>query len=58
MRISEFKRYLLANGVVIKKGRKHHKLYKDNQRSVLSRHDNQEIGEDLRRHILKQLGLD
>lgn len=57
MRFSEFKRYLQSHGVVFKRGKKHDKLYLGDKRSTFPRHQGQEIGDDLRKLILKQLGL-
>ena len=57
MKVSEFKRWLLAQGVVMKEGANHTKLYYNGKQSVLSRHLSQELNEFTRKGILKQLGL-
>jgi mRNA interferase HicA len=57
MRFSEFKRELEKRGVVFKNGKKHYKLYFGDRRSTFPRHQGQEVGETLRKLILKQLGL-
>lgn len=58
MKVSEFKRYLAAQGVRFEQGKRHTKLYLRGRQSTLPRHGNQELGEGLRKAILKQLGLD
>jgi len=58
MRFSELKRWLQAQGVVFKPGKKHDKLYFGDKRAVFPRHQSQEVGEDFRKRILKQLGLE
>jgi mRNA interferase HicA len=55
---SEFRRWLVAQGVEMKNGKKHLKLYYNGQQSTMPRHPSQEIGEGLRKAILKQLGLE
>ena len=57
LKISEFKRWLEAQGVVVKHGARHWKLYGPGGQSTLPRHPSKEIKEGLRRAILKQLGL-
>ncbi|MEQ1529739.1 MAG: hypothetical protein ABL925_10510 [Methylococcales bacterium] len=56
MKLSEFARWLRAQGVTFKEGKKHTKLYFGTRQSVLPRHA-AEIGEGLRKTIIKQLGL-
>ena len=57
MKISEFKRWLESQGVVVTNGARHWKLYYGNNQSTLPRHPAKELNEGLRRLILKQLGL-
>ncbi|MEQ1667996.1 MAG: type II toxin-antitoxin system HicA family toxin [Sulfuriferula sp.] len=54
--MSEFARWLKAQGVTFKEGKKHTKLYFGTKQSTLPRHA-AEIGEGLRKAIIKQLGL-
>ena len=56
MKISEFKRWLIAQGARIERGTKHDKVYLNERQSTLPRHS-AELGEGLRHKILKQLGL-
>lgn len=56
MKMTEFRRWLLHQGVSFKEGSKHTKLSYGGRHSTLPRH-HKEIGEGLRREILKQLGL-
>lgn len=58
MRFSEFKRWLEGQGVTFKNGKRHYKLSLGDKRSTFPRHQGQEMGETLRKLILKQLGLD
>ena len=58
MKFSEFARYLKSQGVIFKNGTKHYRLSRGDKRSTFPRHQSQEVGETLRRLILKQLGLD
>lgn len=57
MKTSEFKRYLAGLGAVFKEGGGHTKVYLNGRQSTLPRHGSQEIGEGLRKAILKQLGI-
>lgn len=57
MKISEFKRWLEAQGVTVKNGANHWKLYFNGKQSVLPRHPGKELKEGTRKAILKQLGL-
>ena len=57
MKQSEFVRWLAARGAVFKQGKKHLKVYIGNKQSTLPRHPSHEIGEALRKAIIKQLGL-
>jgi mRNA interferase HicA len=56
MKLSEFARWLKAQGVIFKEGKKHTKLYYGKNQSTLPRHS-AEIKEPLRKGIIKQLGL-
>ena len=56
MKLSEFARWLKKQGVTFKEGKKHTKLYYGTNVSHLPRHA-AEIGEGLRKEIIKQLGL-
>lgn len=58
MKYNQFRRWLKAQGVEIAKSRsKHFKLYYKGRQTVLSDHGSAEIGEGLRKEIIKQLGL-
>lgn len=57
MKQSEFRRWLESQGVEVKNGTKHLKLYFNGKQSTLPRHPGQELGEGLRKAIIKQLGL-
>jgi len=57
MKVAEFKRYLASHGAHFIEGAKHTKVYLNGRQSTLPRHPGQEIGEGLRKAILKQLGL-
>lgn len=57
MKISEFKRWLIAQGVRVEEGARHWKLYLNGRQSVLPRHPSRELKEGTRKAILKQLGL-
>jgi mRNA interferase HicA len=57
MKISEFKRWLESQGVIMKNGTNHWKLYHNGRQSVLPRHPGKELDEKLRKAILKQLGI-
>lgn len=57
MKSSEFRRWLAAQGATFKEGASHTKVYLNGKQTTLPRHGSQEIGEGLRRAILKQLGL-
>lgn len=55
MKLSEFKRQLVAMGARFEEGAKHTKVYLNGKQTTLPRHASQDIGEALRRAILKQL---
>ncbi|HEY4067166.1 MAG TPA: type II toxin-antitoxin system HicA family toxin [Burkholderiaceae bacterium] len=57
MKYSEFKRHLASLGATFSEGAKHTKVYLNGKQSTLPRHKTQEIGEALRRAILRQLGV-
>ena len=56
MKLAEFKRRLAARGAVFIEGAKHTKVYLNGKQTTLPRHGSQELGEGLRRAILRQLG--
>ena len=56
MKVSEFKRQLAAMGARFEEGTKHTKVYLNGKQTTLPRHASQDMGEALRRAILKQLG--
>ena len=57
MKNSEFLKWLITRGVMVKQGGKHYRLYFNDRRSTMPRHPGKEIHDGLRRAILKQLGL-
>ncbi|MDP8173665.1 type II toxin-antitoxin system HicA family toxin [Pasteurella skyensis] len=57
MKQSEFLRWLKAQGVEVKSGSNHLKLYLNGRQSVLSKHKGQEIPKGTEMAIKKQLGL-
>ncbi|MBC3830945.1 type II toxin-antitoxin system HicA family toxin [Undibacterium amnicola] len=57
MKQSEFVRWLRKQGVEIKNGTKHLKLYANGKQSTLNRHPSEELGTGLVEAIKKQLGL-
>lgn len=57
MKCNEFRRWLIAQGVLIKTGSKHDKCYFKDRRSTLPRHGSKEIPDGLRKAIIKQLQL-
>ena len=57
MKIAEFKRQLATLGARFVEGAKHTKVYLNGKQTTLPRHASQEIGEPLRRAILRQLGV-
>jgi mRNA interferase HicA len=56
MKNSEFARWLKSQGVIFKQGKKHTKLFLNDNQSTLPRHA-AEINDQLRKAIIKQLGL-
>ena len=57
MKISEFRRQLEALGARFEEGAKHTKVYLNGKQTTLPRHPSQELGEPLRRAILRQLAV-
>ena len=57
MKQSEFKRWLAGQGATFENGKRHLKVYLNGRQTTLPRHPAQELGEGLRKAILKQLGL-
>lgn len=57
MKISEFRRQLESLGARFEEGSKHTKVYLNGKQTTLPRHQSQEIGDGLRRAILKQLAV-
>ncbi|WP_338616423.1 type II toxin-antitoxin system HicA family toxin [Pigmentiphaga sp. CHJ604] len=57
MKVSEFRRWLAAQGATFKEGAGHTKVYYQGKQTTLPRHPSQELGEGLRKTILKQLGI-
>lgn len=57
MKVSEFRRWLIAQGVEVLEGSRHTKLRYKGNHSTLSRHGGKEMNEITRRAIIKQLGL-
>lgn len=57
MKQSEFQRWLAAQGATFKQGTRHLKVFLNGKQTVMPRHPSQEIGEGLRKAILKQLGV-
>lgn len=57
MKFSEFRKQLAALGAQFVEGTKHTKVYLNGKQTTLPRHGNQDMGEALRRAILRQLGV-
>lgn len=57
MKISEFKRWLESQGVLIANGANHWKLYYNGKQSTLPRHPSKELKEGTKKSILKQLEI-
>ncbi|MGE8567476.1 MAG: type II toxin-antitoxin system HicA family toxin [Achromobacter sp.] len=57
MKLSEFRRWLATQGATFKEGSSHTKVFYQGKQTIMPRHPGREIGESLRREILKQLGL-
>jgi mRNA interferase HicA len=54
---SEFKRWLTRQGATFEQGSNHLKVFLNGKQSAMPRHPSHEIGEGLRKAILKQLGI-
>ena len=57
MKQSEFKRQLADLGATFENGKRHLKVRLNGKQTVMPRHPSHEIGEGLRKAILKQLDL-
>jgi mRNA interferase HicA len=57
MKTAQFKRELFALGARFEEGAKHTKVYLNGKQTTLPRHASQDMGEALRRAILRQLGV-
>jgi mRNA interferase HicA len=57
MKTSEFRRYLASLGATFREGARHAKVYLNGRQTTLPRHGSHELGERLRRAILRQLGV-
>ncbi|RZP88976.1 MULTISPECIES: type II toxin-antitoxin system HicA family toxin [Vibrio] len=57
MKQSEFLKWLESQGVEVKQGSKHMKLYYCGNQSTFPRHPSKELGKGLEKRIKKQLGL-
>ena len=57
MKISEFRRWLAGKGATFEEGARHTKIYFNGKQTTLPRHPHQELGEGLRKAILRQLGI-
>jgi mRNA interferase HicA len=57
MKFSKFRKQLATMGARFVEGTKHTKVYLNGKQTTLPRHGNQEMGEALRRAILRQLGV-
>ena len=57
MKQSEFRRWLAARGAHFKEGSRHTRVYLGGRQSTLPRHPAHEIGDALRKAIIRQLGL-
>ena len=57
MKQSEFVRWLIAQGVIIRDGKKHLKIYYNDKQTILPRHPSKELTTGLVEGVKKQLGL-
>lgn len=57
MKVSEFRRWLQAQGATFVEGGRHTKVFLDGRQSVIPRHPSRDMHEGLRRAILDHLGL-
>nr|WP_284700943.1 type II toxin-antitoxin system HicA family toxin [Robbsia betulipollinis] len=51
------RRWIARQGATFSEGARHAKIYLNERQSVMPRHPGTEIGEGLKKMILKQLGL-
>ena len=58
MTFNQFRRYLQSLGAVFDEGKRHTKVYLNGKQTVLPRHGKQDMGEGLRRAILRQLDVE
>lgn len=57
MRFSEFRKQLESLGARFVEGTKHTKVYLNGKQTTLPRHGSQDMGEGLRKAILRQLDV-
>ena len=57
MTFNQFRRYLQSLGARFEEGAKHTKVYLNDKQTTLPRHATEDMGEGLRRRILRQLGV-
>lgn len=60
MKYSEFRRWLIQQGATLKKhrsGSRHFKVFLGDRQSIFPDHGSKEMGEGLRKSIMKDLGL-
>lgn len=60
MKYSEFRRWLIQQGAILQKyrsGSSHFKVYLGDKQSIFPDHGSKEMGEGLRKAIMKDLGL-
>lgn len=60
MKYSEFRRWLIQQGATLKKhrsGSSHYKVFLGDRQSIFPDHGSKEMGEGLRKSIMKDLGL-
>lgn len=59
MKCSQFRRWLIAQGVEFKpgKGTSHFKIYANGQQTTFADHGSKELNEFTRKAIIKKLGL-
>ena len=57
MKVSEFRRWLQAQGAVFVEGARHTRVLFEGRQSVIPRHPSHELLDGTRWAILKQLGL-
>jgi len=57
MKVSEFKRWLQAQGATFTEGGRHTKVYLAGRQSTIPRHPSHDLPEGTMRAILRQLGM-